>query len=184
MTRLIFLGPPGAGKGTQAQTLSHDQQIPHISTGDILRAAVKQQTDLGRQAQSYMDEGELVPDQLIIDLVRDRLSYQDVAAGWILDGFPRTVVQAQFLDILLEEMNQAFDWVINFDVPDEMLVERLMGRGRKDDTEDVIRHRLQVYRQQTLPLIDFYRQREQLISLNGAQPVESVMTDLQHAIQA
>ncbi|GAB4383041.1 MAG: adenylate kinase [Elainellaceae cyanobacterium] len=184
MARLIFLGPPGAGKGTQAQTLSQAQQIPHISTGDILRNAVKQQTELGRKAQAYMDKGELVPDQLIIEMVRDRLSVDDIEPGWILDGFPRTVAQARFLDELLEEIHQSYDWVVNFDVPDQMLVDRLLSRGRRDDTEDVIRHRLQVYRQQTAPLIDFYRDRNQLISVDGALPVGAVTAELQEAIQS
>jgi adenylate kinase len=184
VTRLIFLGPPGAGKGTQAQALAQAEEIPHISTGDILRAAVSQQTELGQKAQSYMDKGELVPDQLILEMVRDRLSYDDVNAGWILDGFPRTVVQAKFLDELLQDLHQSCDWVINFDVPDAVLVERLLGRGRKDDTEEVIRNRLHVYRQQTEPLISFYRDRNQLVSVDGDRPVEQVTTELQQVVHA
>lgn len=174
MARLIFLGPPGAGKGTQAQTLAQAHQIPHISTGDILRASVAQQTTLGKKAQSYMDKGELVPDQLILDLVQERLNESDAVTGWILDGFPRTVTQATFLDELLNQIHQTCDCVVNFEVPDEVLVERLLGRGRKDDTEEVIRHRLDVYRQQTAPLIDFYRERKQLVSIDGNQPVKEV----------
>lgn len=184
MARLIFLGPPGAGKGTQAQTLADAHHIPHISTGDILRAAVSQQTELGQKAQSYMDKGELVPDQLILDLVRDRLGHDDVEAGWILDGFPRTVTQATFLDTLLQEMHQVCNWVINIDAPDEVLVARLLGRGRKDDAEEVIRTRLAVYRQQTAPLIDFYRQRNQLVYIDGNQPVENVASEIQRLSQA
>ncbi|WP_416676697.1 adenylate kinase [Egbenema bharatensis] len=164
--------------------MAHAEHIPHISTGDILRSAVSQQTELGKKAQSYMDEGELVPDQLILEMVRDRLEQHDVDAGWILDGFPRTVAQATFLDQLLQEMHQSCDWVVNFDVPDETLVQRLLGRGRKDDTEDVIRHRLEVYRQQTAPLIDFYRERNQLVSVDGDQSIDQVMTELQQAIHA
>lgn len=184
MTRLIFLGPPGAGKGTQAQSLAHNHAIPHISTGDILRGAVANQTELGLKAQSYMDAGELVPDQLILDLVRDRLSYADINSGWILDGFPRNVAQAEFLDALLEEIAQRCDYAINFDVPDDVLVARLLGRGRKDDAEDVIRHRLDVYRQQTAPLIDFYQGRNQLISIDGDQPVEEIAAKLQQIVAA
>jgi adenylate kinase len=184
VTRLIFLGPPGAGKGTQAQALAEAEKIPHISTGDILRSAVSQKTDLGKQAQSYMDQGELVPDQLILEMVRDRLKQHDVETGWILDGFPRTVAQAAFLDQLLQQMHQSCDWVINFDVPDEILVQRLLGRGRKDDTEGVIRHRLEVYRQQTAPLIDFYRERNQLVSVDGDKSIDQVTTELQQAIHA
>lgn len=182
MVRLIFLGPPGAGKGTQAQTLAQLQGIPHISTGDILRAAVAEKTELGQKAQNYMDRGELVPDQLILEMVRDRLSQEDVQAGWILDGFPRTVVQANFLDELLQEIHQAYDRVINIDAPDEVLVTRLLGRGRKDDAEDVIRTRLAVYRKQTAPLIDFYGGRNQLVYINGDQPVEAVTAAIQHTI--
>lgn len=180
MARLIFLGPPGSGKGTQAQILSQAQKIPHISTGDILRDAVAKKTHLGEKAQSYMDKGELVPDELMLELVRDRLSQGDVAAGWILDGFPRTVVQATFLDELLYEISQSCDRVIKFDVPDEVLIVRLLGRGRKDDTEEIVRHRLDVYREQTAPLIDFYRNRSQLASIDGNQPVEAVTSELKH----
>jgi adenylate kinase len=176
--RLIFLGPPGAGKGTQAQSVAQAQQIPHISTGDILRSAVAHKTALGVKAQSYMDQGELVPDQLIMDLVEERLQQPDAAKGWILDGFPRTVAQATFLDDLLTRLNQGCDRVINFSVPDEMLVIRLLGRGRKDDTEAVIRNRLEVYHEQTAPLIDFYQQRQQLTTIDGSQSIESVHQQL------
>ncbi|MBD1996829.1 adenylate kinase [Leptolyngbya sp. FACHB-671] len=183
MARLIFLGPPGAGKGTQADTLAHLCNIPHISTGDILRGAVSQQTDLGIKAQSYMDQGELVPDQLILDLVRDRLGQPDIEKGWILDGFPRNVNQAVFLDELLQEIEQTCDCVVNLEVPDDVLVARLLSRGRKDDSEEVIRNRLQVYREQTAPLIDFYSDRQQLISVDGNRSVEHVNVDLQQIIQ-
>lgn len=184
MAKLIFLGPPGAGKGTQALSFAQEYAIPHISTGDILRAAVARKTELGLKAQSYMDAGELVPDQLILDLVRDRLTQDDVKPGWILDGFPRTVVQAEFLDVLLSEIHQSCDRVVNFDVPDEVLVERLLGRGRKDDTEEVIRNRLEVYRVQTEPLIDFYSVRNQLVSLNGNRSVSEIAADLDQIIQS
>lgn len=183
MVRLIFLGAPGAGKGTQAQTLAQRQQIPHISTGDILRQAVAQQTELGQKAQAYMEQGELVPDQLILDLVQERLKQSDASTGWILDGFPRTVAQATFLDELLNRMRQACDLVVNFEVPDDILITRLLGRGRKDDTEEVIRHRLDVYRQQTAPLIDFYRERQQLFSIDGNQPIEKVNHQMDQIVQ-
>jgi len=187
VARLIFLGPPGAGKGTQAKILAEAQKVPHISTGDILRNAVAQQTPLGQKAQSYMDRGELVPDQVMLDLVRDRLGHADVTTGWILDGFPRTAVQANFLDELLQEIHQACDRVVYCDVPDEILVRRLHERikkeGRSDDSEDVVRHRLEVYRQQTAPLIDFYRARQQLVTIDGNQAVEVVTAELQQSIQ-
>ena len=158
--RLIFLGPPGAGKGTQAQVLSKNHQIPHVSTGDILRAAVSQQTPLGKQAKDYMNRGELVPDALILDLIRDRLSYEDTADGWILDGFPRNVNQAAFLEELLAKLNQSAECVLNLQVPDEVLVERLLARKRRDDNEETIRRRLEVYHQDTVPVINFYQEKK------------------------
>lgn len=178
MVRLIFLGAPGAGKGTQAQVLAQANGIPHISTGDILRQAVAEKTELGKKAQTFMDQGELVPDQLILDLVQERLNQSDTLKGWILDGFPRTVSQATFLEDLLQQMNQSCDYVVNFEVPDEVLVARLLGRGRKDDTESVIYNRLEVYREQTAPLIDFYQARQLLVSIDGKQSIEQVHQQL------
>lgn len=184
MTRLIFLGPPGAGKGTQAQTLAHHKNIPHISTGDMLRGAMRERSPLGIKAQSYVDKGELVPDQLIQDMAEERLSQSDTNSGWILDGFPRTVSQAQFLDELLQKLGQKSVQVINLEVPDEVLLERLSGRGRPDDTQEVICRRLEVYRLQTAPLIDFYRDRQQLLSVNGNQSLAEVTNDLEKMINS
>ena len=184
MIRVIFLGPPGAGKGTQASVLSEDFDVPHISTGDILRSAVADKSELGQKAESYMNAGELVPDDLILDLIRERLDKEDAGKGWILDGFPRNVSQANFLDKLLEEMAQPCECVLNLEVPDDVLISRLLARGRKDDNEEVIRNRLQVYRQQTEPLIEFFRSRQQLVSINGHQPMESVATALKQVLQA
>lgn len=184
MTRLIFLGAPGAGKGTQAKRLADLCDIPHISTGDILRNEVTQGTPLGVKAKSYQEKGELVPDNLILDMMRERLTQPDTKPGWILDGFPRNVSQAGFLDALLTELHQNCDRVINLEVPDEVLVTRLLGRGRKDDTEEVIRRRLEVYREQTAPLIDFYHQRQQLVSVNGNQPMAEVTEELKRAIDS
>lgn len=183
MTRLIFLGAPGAGKGTQAKELATLHHIPHISTGDILRAAVKDQTPLGAQAKTYMDSGDLVPDELVVALIRDRLGHADTANGWILDGFPRTVAQAQFLEELLHSIAQDCDYAVNFEVPDEVLVQRLLSRGRQDDTETVIRNRLQVYREKTAPLIRFYTEQEKLVTIDGNQTETAVTTALQNAIQ-
>ncbi|WP_341526246.1 adenylate kinase [Nostoc sp. UHCC 0302] len=182
MTRLIFLGPPGAGKGTQAQALAEHLHIPHISTGEILRQAMKEQTPLGIKAQSYVNSGELVPDQLVQDLVQERLSQQDAESGWILDGFPRKVTQAVFLEELLEKIHQGGERVVNLDAPDEVVVTRLLARGRKDDTEEVIRRRLEVYRTETAPLIDHYRDRQKLLTINGDQSQEEVTTELQKLI--
>lgn len=181
MTRLIFLGPPGAGKGTQAQTLAHYRNIPHISTGEILRGAMQLRSPLGIKAQSYVDRGELVPDQLIQDMVEDRLSQPDTKVGWILDGFPRTVSQAEFLDELLQSIQNRV-CVINLEVPDEVLVDRLLARGRQDDTPEVIRRRLEVYREQTAPLINFYRDRHQLLSVNGNQLLSEVTGELEKVL--
>lgn len=180
--RLIFLGPPGAGKGTQAQVISEKHQIPHISTGDILRSAVAGQTPLGKQAKGYMDRGELVPDALILNLIQDRLSYEDTATGWILDGFPRNVNQAAFLDELLVKLEQNADCVLNLEVPDETLVSRLLERKRKDDNEGTIRRRLEVYHQDTVPVIDFYQQKGTLNTINGDRTMEEVTEQLDKVI--
>jgi adenylate kinase len=182
--RLIFLGPPGAGKGTQAQTLAQEWNIPHISTGDLLRQALKEHTPLGLKAQSYMDRGELVPDQLVQDMVEERLHQSDSHFGWILDGFPRTVKQAAFLEQLLQKLAQGSVKVINFDVPDDIVVTRLLQRGRKDDSEQVIRRRLEVYRSETAPLIDFYRDRHQLLTVNGNQSPEEVSAEIKKQVIA
>ncbi len=182
--RLIFLGPPGAGKGTQAQIISEDWQIPHVSTGDILRAAVNQQTPLGKQAKDYMNRGELVPDDLILDLIQDRLSHEDTTNGWILDGFPRNVNQAAFLDKLLAKLDQNADCVLNLQVPDEVLLLRLLARKRKDDTEETIRRRLEVYHQDTVPVIDFYQTRKTLKTIDGNQTMDKVTEQLSEVISS
>jgi adenylate kinase len=176
------LGPPGAGKGTQAQILAEHLHIPHISTGEILRQAMKEQTPLGIKAQSYVDSGELVPDQLVQDLVAERLDQQDAKSGWILDGFPRKVTQAAFLEELLQKTGQGGEKVVNLDAPDAVVVERLLARGRKDDSEEVIRRRLEVYRNETAPLIDYYRDRHKLLTVNGDQSQAEVTIELQTVV--
>ena len=188
--QLIFMGPPGAGKGTQAQLLAALWKIPHISTGDILRACVVAKTALGEKAQAYMDAGELVPDQLLMDIVQERMNQPDASAGWILDGFPRTVPQAEFFDKLLCDVGGAGSKsgkdcdlrAVNLDVPDNVLVARLLSRGRQDDNEETIRRRLQVYREQTEPLIAFYRDRQQLVAVDGDRVMELVTAQLQQAL--
>lgn len=182
MARLLLFGPPGAGKGTQAQILASLLAIPHISTGDIFRAAVANQTELGIQAKGFMDRGELVPDSLVIDLIKDRLTQPDTHNGWLLDGFPRTLPQAEALEQLLTYLGQEYDRVLNLEVPDATLVERMLGRGRQDDNEAVIRTRLQVYRDQTEPLIGFYRQRQRLVDIDGSLDVESVTHQIQEIV--
>jgi adenylate kinase len=181
-TGLIFLGPPGSGKGTQSSLLAKHYHLSHISTGDILRGAIAAKTPLGQQAQSYMDKGELVPDELVLEMVKERMSQPDVEQGWILDGFPRNVSQAIFLDKLLEQKNHGADYAIDLDVPDEAIVKRLLLRGRKDDTEATIRRRLEVYREQTAPLIKYYRDRGTLHSIDGNRPPEEVTESLKTAI--
>jgi adenylate kinase len=184
VARLILFGPPGAGKGTQAVELSQRFSVPHISTGDLFRAAVAEQTTLGVKAQSYLDRGELVPDDLVIDMIRERLVQPDTQSGWLLDGFPRTVPQAHALDDLLSGIRQELDRVVNLQVPDAFLLERLLGRGRKDDSEEIIRRRLQVYHEQTAPLIRFYGDRHQLTDIDGSAPVEDVTAAIQTALAA
>ncbi|NJL88749.1 MAG: adenylate kinase [Coleofasciculaceae cyanobacterium SM2_1_6] len=183
--RLIFLGPPGAGKGTQAKILADYLGIPHISTGEILRKAKQEGTPVGLQAKAYMDRGDLVPDSVLQELVRERLQQTDAQTqGWILDGFPRTLVQANFLETLLPEINQSCNLAINITVADEVLVSRLGKRaeleGRSDDTEEVIRNRLVVYGQETAPLIDFYQKSSNttLVTVDGDRSLEVITDEL------
>lgn len=182
MKRLVFLGPPGAGKGTQAQLIAQLYQIPHISTGDILRSAIAQGTPLGQKAQSYMAQGELVPDELILDMIGARLQQPDTQKGWILDGFPRNVSQAAFLENLLAQLEQECDYAIYLDVPDEPILERLLVRGRQDDNEQTIRRRLDVYRQQTAPVIEFYRNHSLLREVDGNRPMDEVTNSLKQVM--
>lgn len=184
MTKLIFLGAPGAGKGTQGQIIAQNHKIPHISTGDILRSAIAQQTPLGIKAKSYVDKGDLVPDQLILDLIADRLKEEDAQKGWVLDGFPRNVAQAEFLGSLLEQLNQKCDGVINLDVPKEVLIERLLARGRKDDNQETISNRLEVYHQQTAPLIEYYEKHNLLKLVDGNQSPSAVTAKIEAIVKS
>jgi adenylate kinase len=184
MTKLIFLGPPGAGKGTQGKIVADRHGIPHISTGDILREAISNQTPLGIKAKTYMDKGDLVPDDLILELISERLQAEDAKDGWVLDGFPRNVSQADFLSDLLEKLDQKCNGVINLDVPDQVLMKRLLGRGRKDDNEETIANRLHVYREQTAPLIDYYQQHHLLKTVNGDRQLEEISQELEAIFNA
>jgi adenylate kinase len=181
-SRLVLFGPPGAGKGTQAAALSASLSVPHISTGDIFRGAVASGTALGLEAKSYLDKGELVPDAVVIGMIRDRLTQPDTQQGWLLDGFPRTVAQANALDELLQDIGQSLEAVLNLQVTSTTLVERLLSRGRQDDSEAVIRRRLEVYQEQTEPLIEFYRSRDRLVDINGSQAVEVVTAAIHQAL--
>ncbi|MDO9380479.1 MAG: adenylate kinase [Nocardioidaceae bacterium] len=176
--RLLFMGPPGAGKGTQAETLSGRMGIPQISTGDIFRANVAEGTELGTTAKSYMDAGEYVPDEVTNAMVRDRLQQPDALDGFLLDGYPRTVDQVSTLDGILGEVDASLDAVVVLVADEDELVARLLKRaetsGRSDDTEDVIRHRQQVFTDQTAPLLEVYRDRGLLVEVDGMGEVDDV----------
>ncbi|MEI6699937.1 MAG: adenylate kinase [Mycobacterium sp.] len=165
--RIVLLGPPGAGKGTQAIQLATDLGVPQISTGDLFRHNISSGTTLGLEAKKYLDAGDLVPASLTNALVDDRLNDADVAGGFILDGFPRSVEQAEALHDMLERRNLKLDAVLEFRVPEDELVERLKGRGRADDTEDVIRNRMKVYGAETAPLLDYYRDELKTVDAVG-----------------
>jgi len=184
--RMLLLGPPGAGKGTQALRLVAKLGIPQISTGDMLREAVAAGTDVGRQAQEYMDRGELVPDEVVIGVARDRLSQDDAESGFVLDGFPRTAAQAAALDALLDGIGTNLERCVALVVDEESLVARLLGRaqieGRSDDSEETIRTRMSVYRAQTAPLIEYYRKRGILAEVDGLGSVEEVAKRIEEAL--
>lgn len=165
--RLVLLGPPGAGKGTQAAILSEKLGVPHISTGDLFRANIGEGTPLGLEAKSYMDAGNLVPDDVTVRMVESRLEEDDAAAGFLLDGFPRTVPQADELARILSALGLDLDGVVQFDVSEDVVVERMLARGRADDTEDVIRNRMQVYARETAPLLDHYADKVVTIKAEG-----------------
>jgi adenylate kinase len=172
--RVVLLGPPGAGKGTQGILLSQHLGIPAISTGDMLREAVAEGSELGNKVQGIMASGALVDDALMADVVRDRLAKPDAGRGFLLDGYPRTLPQAETLAGILEDAGQGLEAVLLVDVPEDELVRRALLRGRADDQESVIRERLRVYREKTAPLIGYYRERGLLREIDGNRPVEDV----------
>lgn len=207
--KIIMLGAPGAGKGTQAKQIAAKYQIPHISTGDIFRANIKNNTELGRKAKEYMDQGLLVPDELTCDLVMDRISEEDCANGFVLDGFPRTIPQAESLDAALKKAGQTMDYAIDVNVPDDHIVDRMSGRRaclncgatyhvvaippkkegicdscgsplvlREDDKPETVQKRLDVYHEQTQPLIDYYQAQGILKTVDGTQPMEAVFESI------
>jgi adenylate kinase len=213
MLRAVLLGPPGAGKGTQAVRLVEKYDIPHISTGDIFRANIKEGTELGKKAQEYMNKGELVPDELVVDLVKDRLQQDDCKNGFLLDGFPRTIFQAEKLDEFLAETGQKMDIVINLKVEKEALIKRLTGRRvckscgasyhivnvppvkegicdtcggeliqRKDDNIETVENRINVYDDQTAPLIGYYKEAGSLVDFDGEQSLDEVFDAIVQAI--
>jgi len=176
--RLLLIGPPGAGKGTPAAVLAQTFNIPAISTGDIFRENVRNETELGKRAKEFMDRGDNVPDSLTNELVADRIGQADCAAGFLLDGFPRTTAQVDALNGMLAEQGTALDAVVELVADVEIVVERLKKRaieqGRTDDDESVVRHRLEVYREQTAPLIDLYGQTGLLVSVDGIGAIDEV----------
>ncbi|MBE5854647.1 MAG: adenylate kinase [Lachnospiraceae bacterium] len=203
--KIIMLGAPGAGKGTQAKMIAEQYKIPHISTGDIFRANIKNNTELGQEAKSYMDKGQLVPDELTVKILLDRVAQDDCANGYVLDGFPRTIPQAEVLEQELNKLNDKIDYAINVEVPDENIVKRMSGRRaclncgatyhiehippkqegicdkcgeklvlRDDDKEETVKNRLNVYHEQTQPLIDFYTARGVLKTVDGTVDMKEV----------
>jgi len=207
--KIIMLGAPGAGKGTQADKICAKYNIPHISTGDIFRANIKNNTELGQKAKSYMDKGELVPDELVVDLVVDRIKADDCTNGYVLDGFPRTIPQAEALDVALAAINDKVDYAINVEVPDENIINRMSGRRacvacgatyhivhiptkvegicdkcgaalilRDDDKPETVKNRLNVYHEQTQPLIDYYTAKNVLHEVDGTKAMEDVFSSI------
>ncbi|MBM7369333.1 adenylate kinase [Gordonia hydrophobica] len=170
--RLVILGPPGAGKGTQAELMSEALGIPHISTGDLFRANISQGTPIGVEAKKYLDAGNLVPPEITVNMVRDRVAEPDAAKGFILDGFPRSTEQAVALEGILEDLKTALDGVLSFKVDTEVVVERMLARGRGDDTEDVIRNRMSVYEAETAPLLTHYA--DQVTEIDAVGTVDEV----------
>ncbi len=184
--RIIIMGPPGAGKGTQAKVISSRLSIPAVSTGDIFRANVSRETDLGREAKRYMDAGDYVPDEVTNAMVRDRVAEDDAAAGFLLDGYPRTVAQVRELDDMLEASGHSLDAVLVLTVDQEEVIQRLLKRaqdeGRSDDTEEVVRHRQEVYTEQTAPLIEVYDERGLLVRVDGMGTVDEVTARVLEAL--
>jgi adenylate kinase len=181
--RVVFLGPPGSGKGTQAQLLARDLGVPAISTGDMLREAVANGSELGRRVRRIMEAGDLVGDDLMAEVVKERLANADTDRGFLLDGYPRTASQAETLRSILVGSSDTLDHVVFIDVPEQELVRRALLRQRVDDKEEVVRERLRVYRERTQPLVDYYRGQGLLREIDGNRPVESVRRAILDALE-
>lgn len=182
--RLVFIGPPGAGKGTQAERIVERYELAHLSTGDMLRAARDAKTDVGVQADQFMSQGQLVPDTIILAIIRERLGQPDCEKGYLLDGFPRTIAQAEALDSMLQERGTPLDVVLELDVPEDELFRRLAGRGRADDQPEVIQQRLVAYRTQTAPLLDYYQKTGLLKSVDGLGTVDEIFQRIVQVLDA
>lgn len=185
--RAIMFGPPGAGKGTQSKVISDWLQIPHISTGAILRQEMADSTEMGKLAQEFVNKGELVPDKVLIGMMKTSLDTSKCPHGWILDGFPRTLPQAQFLDTLLTDLDQEVNVALFLNVSTSLVVERLLKRadleGRADDNEETIRNRLSVYEHQTLPVLKYYGEKGVLITVDGSRSLDEVTNDVKEAFE-
>ena len=184
---IVILGPPGAGKGTQGKLIAADAGIPHVNTGEMFRAECAAGTELGERVRSILDDGDLVPDELTIEVVRARLGQDDTAQGFVLDGFPRTLAQAEALDRVLVEIDRGeLSVVLDFQIPDEVAVQRLLGRagveGRSDDTLHLIQHRLDVYHEKSEPLVEYYRARGILFGIHADRTVEEVFAEVQQVL--
>ncbi len=181
---LLVVGPQGSGKGTQAKRIAADYGIPHVSTGDIFREAISAGTDLGKQVEPILAAGELVPDELTVALIRERLQETD---GFVLDGFPRNLEQAEALDVLLRDIDRRLDAILFFDLPEDVAVERMSKRaqeeGRADDTPEVMRRRLDVYREKTLPVVEHYRASGKLVPLHAERSIDEVYAEIQNALE-
>ena len=184
---LLVLGPQGSGKGTQAARISADHGIPHVSTGEMFRAAIAGGTELGRQVEPILASGDLVPDELTVALIRERLSRADAADGFVLDGFPRNLAQAEELDEVLAEIGRSLDAVLFFDIPDEVALERIASRaaeeGRHDDQADAIARRLAIYHDHTEPVVERYRATGKLVPLHAARSIGEVATEIAAALE-
>ncbi|MEJ2384327.1 MAG: adenylate kinase [Xanthomonadales bacterium] len=185
--RIVLMGAPGSGKGTQAALIVKELGLPHISTGDLLRAAVAAGTDLGQQAKAVMDRGELVSDDIVLGLLEERLAQGDAANGFILDGFPRNIAQAEALDALLDRLGQPVDEALQIDIDEDQVVQRIAKRaeleGRSDDTEETVRNRLNVYAEQTAPVVDYYARRGVLSRVLGDGSIEEVFQRIRGVLQ-
>ena len=184
---LLVLGPQGSGKGTQAKRIAEERVVPHVSTGDMFRAAIDAQTALGRQVEPILASGELVPDELTIALIRERLGEPDAASGFVLDGFPRNLTQAMALEAMLAEIGRSLDAILFFDLSDELALGRLLRRaedeGREDDTPDVIARRLAIYHEQTEPVVEYYRVSGKLVPLHADRSIGEVAAEIGEALE-